>query len=225
MATSSVGGQIVEIARLSKDTLQDKVFRQVTELILNGSIEPGQMVTVQSLADAFGVSAMPVREALHRLSAAKALTVVSGRSMGIPPLSRDRLKDLYDVRIELEAIAAGWAAQRRNDDDVETAERHLAALEEAVEQGDVKSYLKANYTFHFAIYRAAGSDSLLQIIENLWLQVSPYFNRLAGSHSVNNSIHRSMFLALRDRDFEAINSAIRADINGAYQVLSKRLNE
>ncbi len=49
-----------EIARLSKETLQDKVFGQLTNLILDGGIAPGEMVTVQSLADAFGVSPMPV---------------------------------------------------------------------------------------------------------------------------------------------------------------------
>ena len=72
------------------------------ELILNGGIEPGRTVTIQSLADAFGVSAMPVREALHRLVAEKALTVVAGRSVGIPPLNIDRLEDLTRARIEIE---------------------------------------------------------------------------------------------------------------------------
>ncbi len=62
--------------------------------------------TVQSLADAFGVSPMPVREALRRLTAANALTVVSGRSIGIPALSRERLTDLRNVRFEIEAMIA-----------------------------------------------------------------------------------------------------------------------
>ena len=67
-------------------------------------------MTVQSLAEAFGVSAMPVREALHRLSAAQALTVVAGRSVGIPALTVERLEDLRRVRGEIEGLAAAWAA-------------------------------------------------------------------------------------------------------------------
>lgn len=85
-----------------RETVQDHVYRQLKELILNGGIEPGRTVTIQSLSDAFGVSAMPVREALHRLVAEKALTVVAGRSVGIPPLSIDRLEDLTRARIEIE---------------------------------------------------------------------------------------------------------------------------
>ena len=211
----------VEIVPLSKETLQDRVYRHVTELILDGSIVPGEMVTVQSLADAFGVSPMPVREALRRLTAANALMVVSGRSIGIPALSRARLIDLRNVRFEIEAIAAAWAAERIDDHGIAQLGQHLAALEQANAAGDVKSYLRANYAFHFSIYRAAGSENMLSIIENLWLQISPYFNMLhdSGNYSTANEHHQEMYAALRDRDAEAVRAAVRADIDAAFAVL------
>ncbi|MER9200744.1 GntR family transcriptional regulator [Mesorhizobium sp. M0933] len=215
----------VEITPLSRETLQDRVYRHVTELILDGSIVPGEMVTVQSLADAFGVSPMPVREALRRLSAANALMVVSGRSIGIPALSRARLIDLRNVRFEIEAIAAAWAAERIDDQGVMLLRQHLEALEQANAAGDVKSYLRANYAFHFSIYRAAGSENMLNIIENLWLQISPYFNMLhdSGNYSTANQHHQQMFAALRDRNAEAVRAAICADIDAAFTVLIKLL--
>ncbi|MER8680455.1 GntR family transcriptional regulator [Mesorhizobium sp. M1405] len=215
----------VEITPLSRETLQDRVYRHVTELILDGSIVPGEMVTVQSLADAFGVSPMPVREALRRLSAANALMVVSGRSIGIPALSRARLIDLRNVRFEIEAIAAAWAAERIDDHGVMLLGQHLKALEQANAAGDVKSYLRANYAFHFSIYRAAGSENMLSIIENLWLQISPYFNMLhdSGNYSTANQHHQQMFAALRDRNAEAVGAAVRADIDAAFTVLIKLL--
>ncbi|MER8386523.1 GntR family transcriptional regulator [Mesorhizobium sp. M0751] len=215
----------VEITPLSRETLQDRVYRHVTELILDGSIVPGEMVTVQSLADAFGVSPMPVREALRRLSAANALMVVSGRSIGIPALSRARLIDLRNVRFEIEAIAAAWAAERIDDRGVMLLGQHLEALEQANAAGDVKSYLRANYAFHFSIYRVAGSENMLSIIENLWLQISPYFNMLhdSGNYSTANQHHQQMFAALRDRNAEAVRAAVRADIDAAFTVLIKLL--
>ena len=90
------------VVRVPRNTLQDHVYRQLCELILNGEIAPGQLVTIQGLADAFGVSAMPVREALQRLTAARVLTVISSRSIGVPPLSEERLLDLRRVRLEVE---------------------------------------------------------------------------------------------------------------------------
>jgi DNA-binding GntR family transcriptional regulator len=67
------------------------------------------MVTIQSLSDAFGVSTMPVREVLNRLVAEKALTVISGRSVGIPPLTIERLEDLRRVPVEI----GGWRPRGR----------------------------------------------------------------------------------------------------------------
>ncbi|MBV9289801.1 MAG: GntR family transcriptional regulator, partial [Hyphomicrobiales bacterium] len=87
------------VSRAPRHTLQDHVFRQLCELILNGEIAPGQLITIQALADAFGVSAMPVCEALQQLTSARALTVISGRSIGIPPLIRGRLRDLSRVKL------------------------------------------------------------------------------------------------------------------------------
>ena len=62
-------------------------YRRICDLILDGGIAPGQVVTIQILAKAFGVSTMPVREALKRLTAGGALSLLTGRSIGIPRLS------------------------------------------------------------------------------------------------------------------------------------------
>ena len=96
-------------------------------------------------------------------------------------------------------------------------------MEKSIAAGDVKGYLRGNHAFHFAIYRAAGSENLLKIIENLWLQISPYFNMLHGSYTVANEHHQKMFQAMCNRDAEAVRNAVRADIDAAYQVLAKRL--
>src|ERR1700734_884151 len=82
------------VLRAQRSTMQDHVYRQLCELILNGEIAPGQLITIQTLAAAFGVSAMPVREALQRLTASRVLTVISSRSIGILPLTGERLFDL-----------------------------------------------------------------------------------------------------------------------------------
>ena len=116
------------IRPVAKETVLDQIYRQIRELILDGEIEPGQSVTIQSLADAFGVSAMPVREALHRLTAEKALTVIAGRSVGIAPLTLERLSDLRRVRLEVEGLAAEWAAPNVSAGDIERLDRLIAQM-------------------------------------------------------------------------------------------------
>ena len=211
----------LKVIPLNRDTLQDRVYRRICDLILDGEIAPGQLVTIQSLADAFGVSHMPVREALKRLTSANALTVVSGRSIGIPGLSRGTLDDLRNVRLEVETLASVWAARRITEAELLNLGDEFRRLENANAESDVKSYLRANHAFHFSIYRAAGSGCLLAIIENLWLQISPYFNLLHGSgnYAAANTQHQVMVDALRVRDEKKMEKAIRADIDAAYRVL------
>ena len=214
------------VAQVPRSTMQDQVYRQLCELILNGEIAPGQLVTIQALAHAFGVSAMPVREALQRLSAARVLTVISGRSIGVPPLSRDRLSDLRRVRVEVELIAAMWAAPTLKDAELQRLEECVAAMEEAVRLGQNKQYLRWNRAFHFGIYSAARSEALLAIIETLWLQISPYFHLLhaSGNYLMANRQHELMLDGLRARDGAAVAGALRDDIEAAYQVLASLLS-
>jgi DNA-binding GntR family transcriptional regulator len=210
---------------VAKNTVLDQIYRQIRELILDGEIEPGQTVTIQSLADAFEVSAMPVREALHRLTAERALTVVAGRSVGIPPLTRARLDDLTRVRLEIEVRAAEWAAGKMGAGELARLDRLIQRMADAATARDRKRYVPANREFHFAIYRAAGSETLLAVIETLWLQISPYFDLLhaRGNWQSANRCHQELRDALAADDAPAAGAALRADIGGAAEVLAELL--
>ena len=108
---------------------------------------------------------MPVREAMQRLVAEKALTVVAGRSIGIPHLTVERLEDLRRVRVEIEGTAIKWATQLISPEDLVRLESLIEEMELAWAENDRTRYIPANRDFHFTIYRAAASDALLTIIE------------------------------------------------------------
>ena len=210
------------IVPIQRATMQEDVYRQAKQLILNGELAPGQSITIQWRADAFGVSAMPVREAILRLTAEKALTVVAGRSLGIPLLSRARLDDLTRTRLEVEALAIAWATDALDAAPASELERLVAGMDD-IEPGTEarKHYLRANREFHFTIYRASGSETLLGLIEGLWLQISPYFNLLQarGNYAVSNQHHRALVEALLQKNAEAASNALRQDIQHAALVL------
>jgi len=211
---------------VAKETVLDQVYRQIRDLILDGEIEPGHSVTIQSLADAFGVSAMPVREALHRLTAEKALTVIAGRSVGIAPLSLERLGDLRQVRLEIEGLAAEWAAPKVTERDIARLDRLIARMAEAATAQDRKRFVPANRDFHFTVYGAVGSETLLAIIESLWLQISPYFGLLhaKGNWRTANRCHQQMRDALARGDGAAARAALCDDIDAAAAVLTDLLS-
>jgi DNA-binding GntR family transcriptional regulator len=218
---------VLPVIPVPRETLQDHVYNGVKELILTGDIIPGQSVTIQSLATAFEVSHMPVREALRKLVAERALTVISGRSVGVPNVSLDRLEDLRRVRVEVEGIAASWAAARIDRATLARLESIFEAMDAAIRDGDVKGYLHGNRDFHFTIYRAAGSETLLSMIESLWLQISPYFNLLyaLGDFGRANREHRRLIDALRRGDGASARAALMADLDGAANALRVALGQ
>ena len=125
--------------------------------------------------------------------------------------------------MEIEALAAGWGVLRATPEDIEAAARHLDGVEAAAAAGDLKGYLRSNRALHFAIYRASRSEILLRIIEDLWLQISPYFHKLHASYAIANTHHREMVEAFCAHDEAAIRRALRADIDSAYSSLIPQL--
>jgi DNA-binding GntR family transcriptional regulator len=225
MVTGASKATPLPVSRIARGTMQDQVYRQVCDLILDGRIAPGQTVTLQSLADGFGISVMPVREALQRLSAARALTVISGRSIGIPHLTTALLLDLKQVRLEVEGLAAEWAAVRIGAEQLSRLAAHVETMREAIRDGVSKDYLRANRAFHFTVYEAAGSEVLLDVIEPLWLRISPFFNLLHGSGNYTDALaqHVAVLAALAAGDGAGARAGIRADIEAACAMLLRLL--
>lgn len=215
----------LSIKSLSKNNLQDRVYEQMSELILNGEIKPGQLITIQSLSDSFGVSAMPIREALQKFVSAGVLAVISGRSIGVPPLTLERLMDLTRVRIEIEGTASRWASEHSSKSSLKELERLFNDTREAVEKGNLKSFLYSNRIFHFTLYRLSQSDIILDIIEKLWLQATPYFHHLyqLDKYETANKQHHSILESLKKGDHEGVAQGVRDDIETGYLILARML--
>ena len=100
---------------IQKDKLHDQVYNRLCTMLRQGEFTPGEPVPVARIADAFGISPMPVREALTRLLAKGVLTNVSGRSVGVPKVSLENLTDVRNVRLEVESVAVGWSIKNSDE--------------------------------------------------------------------------------------------------------------
>src|SRR3984957_14705643 len=138
----------IRAAPVARDTLQERVYNRLASLILDGGVPPGRLGTIPTLAEAFGVSAMPVREALKRLTASNALTVVSGRSIGVPPITLERFTDLRNVRREIEGAATAWAANRIDADSLASLERDLVRMDKAIVAAGTTASSRATRSIH-----------------------------------------------------------------------------
>ena len=204
---------------IQNDKLHDRVYDQLCTLLREGEFTPGQAVHVARVAEAFGVSAMPVREALTRLQAIGVVANVSGRSLGVPSLGYEELTDLRVVRLEVETLAVKWALANRDD-------AFVTDLEATTERSsDVQGHIKANYEFHLRIYQQSHSPVLIGIINTLWLRVSPQLYQLEreNHYEVSNIHHRKIVRAIREGDEATATQELVLDISGAYEVLVRTL--
>lgn len=208
-----------KIEKLDNTTLGDRAYAQLAELLMSGHLSPGDRISLRSAADAFGVSIMPIREAVSRLVADGALEVSPNRAIRVPRLTAERFADLTRVRIMIEGRAAAEAALHRSDQDLaEMRQLELAFRRQGeAETPDVALAVRANKEFHFAVYRAAGSPLLLDIVRGLWLKAGPVINvdsRYNPSHIALGGAKRHAIVldAIEQRDAEAARQALAADI-------------
>ena len=87
-------------------TLQEKVFQRLRYDIMIGNFEPGKAVTIRGLAEELGTSPMPIREALRRLVAERALELLPNRRVTVPKMTPDKYRELADARVAMESLAA-----------------------------------------------------------------------------------------------------------------------
>jgi DNA-binding GntR family transcriptional regulator len=230
MGTMSVAEALTTIGPLERATLGDKVYGHMRELLMSGRLAPGEKLSLRATAEALGVSIMPIREAVSRLVADRALEVTPNRAVRVPILTIEQFRELTDVRIEIEGFAAERAATEAAPADIARMARAEAAFRQLSRAADPDraEAVRVNKEFHFAIYAATGLPTLIEIIGGLWLKAGPIINldlranpeRLATGGAPR--FHADALAAIRNRDGPAARAAIAGDIRGTSEFLVTR---
>lgn len=222
-STEQDGSALDEIGALQRETLGERVTGELRALLVAGRLAPGEKLSLRRVAEALGVSMMPVREAVSRLAADRALEVLPGRAVRVPVLSLAQFRELTRLRLVVEGFAAEEAARKATADDVARIEAFDAAFRKAAsaDPPDSAGAVSANRDLHFALYEAAGMPSLIEMIERLWLKAGPILNidmrdeprRLKGGSAMQ--AHTRLLEALRRQDAAAARAALEDDITAA----------
>lgn len=215
---------------LDRQTLGERAYAKLADLLISGRLGPGEKLSLRAAADMLGVSIMPVREAVSRLVADKALEVTPNRAVRVPLMSAAQFRDLTKVRIAIEGHAAAQAAELRDTRDlvsIASAEQAMRAESEA-STPDLPRAVELNKSFHFAVYEAAHSPILVEIIRALWLKAGPVINldlranpqRLAKGDAMR--CHADVRKAIAAGNGVAALEGIAADISGAADFILSR---
>ncbi|KNC17214.1 GntR family transcriptional regulator [Arthrobacter sp. RIT-PI-e] len=158
-------------------TKNDYAYAEVRSRILTGELEPGSVISQARLAQELGVSTTPLREAIRRLAAEGMILLEAHRDARVSAVSAHEAKHLHEVRESVDPLAAGLAAERRTEEQLELMGQALRQLT-PLRSTTTLDALMAHREFHRAVYRASGNAILVDILEHLWDKSDRY--RLIG---------------------------------------------
>jgi DNA-binding GntR family transcriptional regulator len=209
------------------ETRGSEAYEALKQALISGHFMPGQKLTLRMLAGALGMSVTPVREAIHRLTAERALEGAANRSVRIPPMTRSKILELRDIRLTVEGLAAARAAEHATPQDIAQLRQLALELAAARQRGDIGADIAKLTAFQFALYRAAHMPLLLPVIESLWLQTGSCLRLLYPDYirSLKHDWRGQIIRALQAGDGDAARRAIESDIDPALAYIADLAGE
>lgn len=201
------------------------VYRRLRDMVLFGELDPGQSVTIQGLVETLETGMTPVREAIRRLTAERALVASGNRRVSVPQLNKAQLSEIDFARQAIEPQLAALAMDHMTPAKIDQLEQIDDALNQAISAGDVRAYLRLNHTFHHTLYDIAQAPILSAMAQALWLRVGPSLRVVCGRIGTLNlpDMHDEAIHAMRAGHSAAVADAIRKDIAQGHSHIQRSL--
>lgn len=193
-------------------TLREKILETIREAILKGDLKPGEKVAEPELAERFGISRTPIREAFRQLESEGYLTVIPRKGAVVAALSERDVQEFYAIKSILEGYAAELAAKKLSDKDLAKLEAINKKLKEIAEEGDVKAFYRVHNEFHETFLKAADNSKLYELIQHLGMK----FSRLrmaslsvSGRMAISVAEHDKLLDAFRRHDAKSAENLVK----------------
>lgn len=207
----------------SRDTLHLKVCNVIREAILKGEFKPGERLKQSDLAEAMGVSRMPIREAFRKLESEGLIKLEPHKGAIVKSIHIGDIEEIYALRAELEKMAVYQSVDLLTDEDFQ----QLSFLVDEMENSeDVDDFIGYNIDFHRLLIKRCKWERLNTFISTLWNglpQQTPHI--LRGQKETSNVEHRSILNALLSKDKETASRLVSEHILRTGEMLRKSLKE
>jgi DNA-binding GntR family transcriptional regulator len=204
--------------------LTEKAYCAIKEAILSLQLQPGAPLVEQELANQLGISKIPLREALQQLENDGLVTRIPYRGVHVSNISTREAAEISAIRGVLEGLAARLAAKRLTDEQLEQAEAILDEAEQALRQEDHDLCIAKGKEFHdFIIARCGNSElpPLLETLDNRFHRFRLLSNHIRGRTAHSLREHRRVLKALKRRDPDAVERAMREHLTSVSIDLEK----
>jgi len=212
--------EMIEETRAQKLTAQELVLEAVRGAILAGVIEPGARLRQEELADLFGTSRIPVREALRALEYEGLVTSEPHRGFTVTSLDADDIEEVYELRILLEGQAVRLAVPLMTDEDLSDLDELFRRMQAASTPDE---QLAARERFYTRLYSITGRPRLVGLIARLRQEVARALRWATIQHS--GAIHESFYEALKTGDAERAVAQLSGHYHRVATLIRRHIRE
>lgn len=196
-------------------TRTEELRNRMVDEIVCGRLAPGMALEEGEIARRFGVSRTPVREVIRELAATGLVQARAHRSAIVARPSSERLRGMFDVLAELEALCAGFSALRMTPDERQHLLQFHLSLAEMVQRSDTQRYHNMNERFHALIYLGSHNEYLAELTFATRTRLSPFSHmqfRALGRLNLSHNEHDRVVAAILQGDQSSAAAAMRTHI-------------
>jgi DNA-binding GntR family transcriptional regulator len=203
-------------------TLRERILETIRDAIIKGSLKPGEKVAEPELAERFGISRTPIREAFRQLESEGYLTVIPRKGAVVAAFSQKDVEEFYAIKSILEGYAARRACENLSQKEIDKLEAINTKLAQFAEGSDVKQFFRIHNDFHELFIKAANNEKLHDMISGL---VSKFQRlRLAslslpGRMKISVDEHEKIINAFKKKDPAAAEKLVRKNAEYGGRVL------
>ncbi|TGA99892.1 GntR family transcriptional regulator [Sporolactobacillus shoreae] len=205
--------------QIKVESIHEKVYQRLREEITSSELAPGEKITIRQVADMYGVSVMPVREALRQLHT-EGLVNYERTGVTVKALSAHEIQQIIEIRKRLELLAMEWALPNLKKEDIKKSEEMLEAMDQRTD--DDNDWRLLNKEFHLTLYSYCGSQQLEQIIENLWVSIEPYmriYTSTVSSLEFAQEQHHEMLHSIKHKNLDEFEKLLNNHLNHTAKVI------
>ena len=200
------------------------IAAQLRAEIVSGALPPEQALRQEELAERFGVSRMPVREAIKALAGLGLVVLENNRRAKVAPMNRTDFLEIYDMRIAVEPLAMVSAIPHLTNLQIDAA----AEVQGQIENTPPEEFGPLNTRFHMTLYTPCARPRLLALIDTLYAAADRYMfmcDADAALHAKSNAEHHELLAACRARDSDAATACLRRHIADARDTFANEFDK
>lgn len=232
-----------DLKRISRATITEQLEEALRTDIKVGILRPGERIRANEIAERYGVSATPFREALQRLAGENLIALDPRLGATVAPMSERDVLDIYDMLQLMDGIALERSIARGDTSWLTNIERAWGAMSDAIAEREALGehpsaddrrrvgllWSGAHWTFHEALYEKCGSPWLMRFVQQLHAHADRYqmltVNDLAGRRRDSRVEHRDIYEAAKSRDVDAAVAALKAHLDLTVRLLTENIEQ